>query len=191
MFTKESRTSARRRGEISRWKWDACHRDGYRSLQLELLEDRQLLDAALGPDAVALWNASPTLFTANEGQWADESIRYAFHGSGMNVLHTDGGPVIELLQDDARDLSDGRAATEKMFDLVGKHVQPPNRTEVTLSFDGAQHVEPVGLDPSQAVDNFFVGDQSNWRSQVATYETVGYLDLYDGVDLYTWGSGAL
>jgi hypothetical protein len=22
---------------------------------------------------------------------------------------------------------------------------------------------------------------------VATYATVGYLDLYDGVDLYTWG----
>ena len=30
--------------------------------------------------------------------------------------------------------------------------------------------------------NYYVGDQSRWRSEVPTYETVAYVGLYEGID---------
>ena len=45
----------------------------------------------------------------------------------------------------------------------------------------------MGLDQAATVCNYFVGDQSTWRSAVPTFEKVAYQGLYDGIDLYTWG----
>jgi hypothetical protein len=44
----------------------------------------------------------------------------------------------------------------------------------------------VGLDPSEAVFNYFIGDRSQWREGVAPYAVVAYEGLYDGIDLQTW-----
>ncbi len=65
---------------------------------LEQLEQRLLLDGLAESQAIELFNVSPALFVENQGQWADESIRYAFQGSGANVLFTDGGPVFQVFQ---------------------------------------------------------------------------------------------
>ena len=46
---------------------------------------------------------------------------------------------------------------------------------------------PVGLERAETVHNYFVGEQSNWRTGVPTYQTIVYPDLYDGIDLVTWG----
>jgi hypothetical protein len=52
------------------------------------------------PQAVELFNISPALFVENVGQWSDPAVRYAFQGSGANVLQTQTGPVIQLFQRD-------------------------------------------------------------------------------------------
>jgi hypothetical protein len=59
--------------------------------------------------------------------------------------------------------------------------------QFSVQFEGAKQVEPVGLDRAETVYNYYVGDQSRWRSEVPTYETVAYLGLYEGIDLLTWG----
>ncbi len=48
----------------------------------EPLEGRLLLDAGSDQAAIELFNISPALFVENQGQWADDAVRYAFHGSG-------------------------------------------------------------------------------------------------------------
>ena len=53
-----------------------------RRLACESLEDRCLLDGALGQQAIQLFDASPALFVENLGQWSDPAVRYAFQGSG-------------------------------------------------------------------------------------------------------------
>ena len=67
--------------------------------------------------------------------------------------------------------------------------EPPvvHSTQFSVHFGGANLVEPIGLDKAETVYNYFVGDQSNWRSAVPTFQKVGYQALYDGIDLYTWG----
>ena len=101
-----SGTFARPRRRISRRRGHASQRDGGQRRLLrgfEPLEQRCLLDGALGHDAIELFDASPALFVANEGQWEDSSISYAFYGAGANVLHTDSGPVFQLFQRDPLD----------------------------------------------------------------------------------------
>jgi len=60
-------------------------------------------------------------------------------------------------------------------------------TQFSVSFDGANRVAPVGLDRAETVFNYYLGDQSNWHSNVPGYETVAYPGLYDGIDLLTFG----
>ena len=59
--------------------------------------------------------------------------------------------------------------------------------EFSAGFVGANTVAPVGLDQAETTFNYFLGDESNWRSEVPSYEAVAYEGLYDGIDLHTWG----
>jgi hypothetical protein len=135
---------------------------------VEQLEDRRLL--SISPSAVEVFGTSPALFVENQGQWADDSLRYAFQGAGANVLHTDDGIVFELLQPDSEGMADNQGSVQ-----------------FTVSFDEAAPLAPQGLDRTETVHNYYVGEPSRWRSGVSTYETVAYEGLYDGIDLYTWG----
>ena len=157
----------------------------FRRLRVEALEDRRLLDA--GGQAIELFETSPALFVENRGQWADDSVRYLFQGSGANVLHTDAGPVFQLF----RPVEVEAAEEEDLFGRFGPRDGPEEvATELrqfSVSFDRASLVEPVGQDRAEAVHNYYVGDEANWRSGVPTYATVAYPGLYDGIDLLTWG----
>ena len=162
-----------------------------RPLRCEPLEDRRLLDTSLGHEAVELFGTLSALFVENQGQWSDESVRYAFQGSGASVLHTDNGPVFQLFQREASDEPDAIDGNADPLDPLAELDSPQEtstrQTQFSVQFDGAQNVEPIGLDRAETVYNYFVGDESKWREGVPTYEKVAYLDLYDGIDLYTWG----
>jgi hypothetical protein len=152
--------------------------------------------------AVELFNVSPALFVENVGQWSDPAVRYAFQGSGANVLQTQAGPVIQLFQRDPVFQRDPAQGPDKVGPALpaGTHDVGPalpagtagptwlvHSTQFSVQFEGANSVEPMGLDQAATVYNYFVGDQSNWRSAVPTFQKVGYQGLYDGIDLYTWG----
>ena len=65
-------------------------------MTFKVLEDRRLLSVAAGDPAVRQFDASPALFAANQGQIADAAVRYAFFGSGANVLLTDAGVTFQV-----------------------------------------------------------------------------------------------
>jgi hypothetical protein len=47
----------------------------------------------------------------------------------------------------------------------------------------------VGLDPLPGIVNYFIGDDpSKWRTNIPTYQKVGYKDLYPGIDLVYYGN---
>ncbi|MBN2023183.1 MAG: SBBP repeat-containing protein [Pirellulales bacterium] len=152
-------------------------------------------------EAIQLMDVSPALFVENRGQWADASVRYAFFGSGANVLHTDAGPVIQLFKEEtvagpvanddpmapSRGLSrlshneNGTVPFEEPQETVTRSIR------LAVTFDGAAAVEPLGTDPAETVMNYFLGEESNWREAVASFETVTYPGLYEGIDLVTFG----
>ena len=124
----------------------------------ETLEPRLLLDAA-----VTLFETSPALFVANEGQWSDATVAYAILRDGANALFTDAGPVFQLF-------------AENVY------------AEIAVTFDGANTSQAEGRGRSDAVFNYYSGpDASGWREGVSAWEAVVYADVYDGVDLMTYG----
>ncbi len=102
-----------------------------RSLHVETLEDRRLLSVASGlemdaDEAIQLFSTSTALFVENQGQWADEEVRYGFNGDGVNIAFTDDGLAFYLSQREAI----GEAASE----LDG--LQPVLDTGLLDRFDG-------------------------------------------------------
>ncbi len=160
----------------------------------EQLEQRLLLSGTAEQQAIELFSVSPALFVENQGQWADESIRYIHSGSGANVALTDSGVVFDLFRQEPTD-----AATDALSNgLLAEELGTPGRLapdsyetyslQFSASFDGANIVTPVGFDKAETVFNYFIGsDESGWREGVASYEVVAYKGLYDGIDLQTWG----
>ena len=117
---------------------------GCKRLRFEPLEQRRLLDSALGGQALEILEASPAVFVENQGQWRDASVHYALFGSGANVLHTDRGPRIELFQPAAVEdwtQHDGPTDTVQRLREGGLAANPDAR--VGVSFGGARAVQPV------------------------------------------------
>ncbi|NQU23283.1 MAG: hypothetical protein HQ567_18545, partial [Candidatus Nealsonbacteria bacterium] len=160
---------------------------GLRRLRFEALEDRRLLDAAGGEQAIELFSVSPALFVENQGQWADESVRFMHQGDGVNVAMTDTGPVFQLFKREEDDSSGAYGPFDLPADLTRPEEVITQVTEFSAHFVGANLVEPVGLDRAETYFNYFVGDQENWRSEVPGYGVVAYEGLYGGIDLHTWG----
>ena len=165
---------------------------------LEPLEPRLLLDGVAEQQALELFSISPALFVENQGQWADESVRFVHNGSGANVAMTDAGPVFQVFRQELKDgtaegLDDGTGQEGLLECLPGRDRLGPNAYETytlqfSASFVGAAVVAPVGMEQSEAVFNYFLGDDaSRWREGVPSYEAVAYEGLYDGIDLHTWG----
>ena len=158
-------------------------------LAVEPLEDRRLLSVT--SPQVELFNTSPALFVANQGQWADTSVRFMHQGDGANVEMTDQGPVFQVFRTPP---SIGSAPANPMpplpSGLQAPHTFANTTTEMlqfSASFLGANTVVPTGLDASETKFNYYIGDQSNWRSDVPSYQSVAYENLYAGIDLQTWG----
>ncbi len=177
-------------------------RNRFRLLSAERLEARTLLagveaDSPGVQAALQSFNLSSALFVENQGQWADESIRYLHQGNGANVAMTDVGPVFQVFRArelvgpqpllDADSLFVGRASQPVWeFGRAGKPVLREMR-QFSVGFVGAQTTTPAGLDRADTTFNYQIGEQENWRSSVSAYEVVAYDELYPGIDLHTWG----
>jgi len=152
------------------------------SLRLEPLEPRILLSAGAEPQALEVFSALPARFVENQGQWPDASVRFAHDGNGVNVALTDMGPRFQVFRQEPEPDAEG---------TPGDPLDPEHAVTDVLEFSaslvGAEAVVPVGLEPSESVFNYYVGDQANWLSAVPSYEVVVYPDLYPGVDLHVWG----
>ena len=143
-------------------------------VMFESLEPRLLLSGTAEQQVVQLLDATPALFVENQGQWADSSIRYAIQSSQANVLFSDNGLIFQLFQEEAVEGSEEDTIT---------HV-----TEFSAVFDGGNTVSPVGISQTGTAYNYFVGDETTWRTGVASYEMLAYMELYSGVDLYVSGA---
>ncbi len=173
----------------------------HRRLLCEALEDRRLLNATAANPTLQLFSASPALFAENQGQWSDAAVRYVFQGDGASVAMTDAGPVFQVFQQPATNTPaapspvdsplpfDGRGAGgEGMLPASPVPSTTPTQSEqFSVHFDGANLVTPKGTDQAATVYNYLVGDQSQWHSNVPTYQKVAYHGLYSGIDLLTWG----
>ncbi|NQU23092.1 MAG: hypothetical protein HQ567_17580 [Candidatus Nealsonbacteria bacterium] len=85
-----------------------------------------------GEQAIELFNVSPALFVENQGQWADESVRFMHQGDGVNVAMTDTGPVFQLFRNEPVEDADAGDELCDSFDPFDDIHRPADVvTEVT------------------------------------------------------------
>jgi len=129
-------------------------------------------DAGSNDQAIQMFSALPASFVENTGQVSDPDVLYAFQGSDANVFFTDDGIIFQL----GRYEGDGAEASSQV-------------AVFRSSFVGANDTAPVGLDPLAGRFNYLIGrDQSKWHTGLNSYRKIAYRDVYDGVDLFVWGS---
>ena len=152
-------------------------------------------DAAEDPDpqakvAIEQFTAGPSVFIENQGQWPDDSIRFALDASGANVGLTDQGPRFQLFrkapqaeQEHTLSLaSESTSETEPSLDA-----QAVDMHEFRLFFHGASAVAPTGRGLSCRKFNYLIGDVANHRQAVRSYESVWYDEVFPGIALELQG----
>ena len=59
--------------------------------------------------------------------------------------------------------------------------QSNTRMATTESFIHANSPQPFGIERNEAMVNYFVGEKSNWRSDIATFDKVSFGEVWNGI----------
>jgi hypothetical protein len=166
-------------------------------------------DAPLAQVVMEKLAHSPAVFIENQGQWEDETIRFALSSMGANVGLTDEGVRFRLFQRESEQTEAARRGLtpEERSDEVsvpgmsesmnvawasrpclttGK-MPVPRGLEFALRFEGARSVVPEGEGKSEQVFHYHRGEPARWRENVPSWEAVVYRNLYEGIDLRVTG----
>lgn len=102
---------------------------------------------------------------------------------------TDTGPVFSVLQREPTEdqFGENEAGDDPLPDLFDPDEYALETLTFSACFVGANEVVPAGMQQSETLFNYFVGDESTWQSNVAAFEAVAYEGLYEGIDLKASG----
>ncbi|MGE0469383.1 MAG: hypothetical protein AB7L09_10110 [Nitrospira sp.] len=128
----------------------------------------------------------PLSFEANHGQW-DASVQFVTRGRGHTLFLT---PTQAVLSVRAGTVQDQEQVDDTIRHKLVRNPSPSSHSIVRMQFAGADaQAEVVGLEPLPGIVNYFIGeDRSKWRTNIPTYQKVGYKDLYPGIDLVYYGN---
>jgi hypothetical protein len=135
-------------------------------------------DVAARPDARGAsvpdeYGDIPVHFEANEGQ-TDPSVRFLSRAGGYTLFLTAGEAVLAPVRAESEDettASENRPAPLRMR---------------FLGANGGVRMNGRGPLPSRS--NYFIGSRENWQTGVPHFASVGYEQIYPGVDLVFYGN---
>jgi|GEM_PF-2840668 len=110
----------------------------------------------------------PLYFIKNEGQ-LDASVLYYTEGGDTRIYFKTDGVVFAQLENQKEPTDRGRWLSK-------------------LNFDNAHAVAPVGSHTEDMPKvNYFLGEQSNWKTKIETTTKIVYQGLWDGIDMIIEG----
>jgi len=131
----------------------------------------------------------PLYFIENKGQ-VDMQVSFYERGAGHASFFTSKGVVLGLTKKNVK--VDKTAHRDKIKALeVNKNKDREVTTEaVSLTFIGANaKAKIIAGDKKTGHVNYFVGnDKSKWRSDIPTYGTITYKDVYKDIDIKFYGN---
>lgn len=127
------------------------------------------------------YNSNGVVFTENIGQWPD-SIKFRADSKNATLWFTPNGVYYQLLK-----TSDCNPTNihDKMLDL---YKSGPDSIETQLfkaEFSNCKHdVIITGQNELDYKCNYFLGNNpDNWRTNVTSYRSIVFKDIYEGVDI--------
>lgn len=123
--------------------------------------------------------AAPTEFIENLGQW-DEKVLFKTTISDGSFFLEKNGFTYSLL--DMKPFREGHENQIPLPDSIQGHA-------FKMKFLGANaSVISKGQQKLVAYRNYYIGNiPSKWKSNVQSYKTVRYTEIYDGIDLHVYG----
>jgi hypothetical protein len=122
------------------------------------------------------------VFEANQGQ-ADPRVKFLFRGSGYTAFLTSGSMVLSLRPTNG-------VPVPRAGNVPTSNVPPASTTTMQFQLTGANKNPAVvgeGQQPGRV--NYFIGrDPAKWHTNVPTYASVRYRNVYPGIDLVYHGN---
>jgi len=125
-------------------------------------------------------------FTENKGQ-VDGAVRFYEKGSGHAAFFTDEGLTLTL----TKSIDESEKEPFPIGKAIKENKDKKFTTEaVRLSFIGANKKAQITSEsPLPGHVNYFIGnDRSKWQSNVPTYKTVIYENIYDNINVKFYGN---
>jgi hypothetical protein len=142
----------------------------------------------------ASYAALPLAFEQNQGQ-TDAQVKYLARGNGYTLFLTANDAVFSLHSLSAeksaeKSAENGPSTIRRGAELRANSPQQPNARKGSVAVvrmelvGGNSRAEVAPSGPLPGKTNYFLGnDPSKWRTYVAHYARVSYLDVYPGVNL--------
>jgi len=154
-----------------------------------LLKNHKKIEAtASQKDAVVrIYGKLPLYFIENRGQ-VDEKVSFYERGAGHATFFTDKGVVIGLTRSEGR--AEKTSHHGNIKDIKAKKDKKAATEAINLSFVGAnKEAKIIAGDRKTGHANYFIGnDRSKWRSNIPTFGTVTYKDIYKNIDIKFYGN---
>ena len=119
-------------------------------------------------------------FIENQGQIADEHVRFYAKTFGGTVFVTDQGEMIYSLS-----MTEPRP-TLPSLNPRDRHLKPEDVKVWTLreKLVGSLSAVPKALDKAETKVNYFIGnDKSKWKTDIPTHNEVSLGEIYEGIEL--------
>ena len=125
----------------------------------------------------------PPVFEANQGQ-TDPQVKFLFRGRGYTAFLTSGSMVLSLRPTNVVPIA------QKGDVPTTPRVPPASTTTMQFRLTGAaKNPAVVGEGQQLGRVNYFIGrDPAKWHTNVPTYASVRYKDVYPGIDLVYYGN---
>ncbi|MGA2923844.1 MAG: SBBP repeat-containing protein, partial [Candidatus Sulfotelmatobacter sp.] len=126
--------------------------------------------------------AAPLTFEANQGQSAPQ-VKFLSRGKGYKAFLTAGGIVLSLRPNQPGPVKSASNATASSKSHL------PNTILQFRLIGAAQNPAILGEGPLPGRVNYFIGrDPAKWHTNIPTYTSVRYRNVYPGIDLVYYGS---
>jgi len=137
------------------------------------------LDDATRARVVEAYGRLPLFFIQNDGQ-LDKKVKFYTKSSGSAIYFTQEGMYISLVKQQGKK----EAKTEAMSDTK------PEAKLIKLSFLGGNpNPEIVAEGRLEGKVNYFIGnDPKKWKTDIPTYSSVLYKEVYKGIDIRFYGN---
>lgn len=113
-------------------------------------------------------------FVANEGQVAKEVSYYAKTFGGTIFVTRKGEMIYSFRQVEPREKATNRDSTPETIKSLA----------LKETLVGASVTNPQGINQAKTKVNYFIGnDKNKWKTNISTYNSVDFEDVYKGIDL--------
>jgi uncharacterized repeat protein (TIGR01451 family) len=141
-------------------------------------------------DTHALLDKLPLNFIENRGQ-IDGSIAFYLQGRDTSLYFSAQGLTFALSGSQQQPAQQPQLDRSSAFqaDTVGASLTH-QRWNVALDFVGAGLSRPLGRDPVATKMSYFQGARSQWKTNLPTYSSLAYSELWPGIDLIYNGTAS-